>query len=44
MSRLIISTSAVLFTLMALCGCGQKGNLYLPGEKSTALESELIIA
>ncbi len=44
MSRLIISISAVLFTLVALWGCGQKGNLYLPGEKKTALESELIIA
>ncbi len=44
MSRLIISISAVLFTLIALCGCGQKGDLYLPGEKKTAVESELTIA
>ena len=44
MGRLLPSTFAILFFLVALGACGQKGDLYHPGEKSTAVETESSIA
>ena len=40
MIRLQTRILVTLFFLVALGACGQKGDLYHPGEKSTALESE----
>jgi len=37
MSLRIIKTFIFLFVFVLLAGCGQKGELYLPGEKQAAL-------
>jgi predicted small lipoprotein YifL len=43
MALRIIKIFTLLFAVMVLAGCGQKGDLYLPGEKSTALLSRVVI-
>lgn len=44
MSLRIIKIFTVLFAIALFGGCGQKGELYHPGEKQTALVSYLHIA
>ena len=43
MSLRIIKIFTFLFAFAVLGGCGQKGGLYLPGEKHAALVSDVYV-
>ncbi|MFB3040610.1 MAG: lipoprotein [Candidatus Poribacteria bacterium] len=43
MSLRLIKTLTFLFAFALLGGCGQKGDLYLPGENQAALVSDVYV-